>query len=157
MHAVDDRQDVSNTDNQYVRWYQKAVWFGIVANLAFCLTAWFAPERILKLLKLEPTPRTMWLRNVGMLLVLVSMFNAGAAVAPLRYPLFTWMVPIARLIASFFFFQIVFKDLRRSTERPRSYIPLMVFDFSMGAICSVLLYLGRVGFARRQDSEHGSH
>src|SRR5438552_875377 len=113
---------VTRPDNQYIRWYSKAVWFGIAANLAFCLTAWFAPERILKLLKLEPTNRTMWLRNVGMLLVLVSLFNAGAAVAPLRYPLFSWMVPAARLIASFFFFQIAFKDLRSSTERPKSYI-----------------------------------
>ena len=131
--------------NPYIRWYQRAVWFGIVANLMFCLTAWFAPERIIKLLKLEPTERTMWLRNVGMLLVLVSMFNAGAALNPLRYPLFTWMVPTARLIASFFFFQIVFTSLRRSTERPRSYIALMAFDFTMGVICSTLLYKGRVG------------
>jgi hypothetical protein len=142
---------VTATDDQYVRWYSKAVWFGICANLAFCLTAWFAPARILKLLKLEPTPRTMWLRNVGMLLVLVSMFNAGAAVAPRRYPLFSWMVPIARLIASFFFFQIVFKDLRSSTERPKSYIPLMLFDFTMGVICSVLLYRGRVGLGARSQ------
>ena len=52
---------------------------------------------------------------------------------------------VGMLIASFFFFQIVFKDLRSSTERPKSYIPLMLFDFTMGVICSVLLYLGRVG------------
>jgi hypothetical protein len=131
--------------NRYVRWYSAAVWFGVFANLAFCLTAWFAPERILKLLSLEPTTRTMWLRNVGMLLVDVSMFNIGAALDPLRYPLFSWMVPAARLIASFFFFQIAFTSLRRSSERPRSYIALMAFDFSMGVICSTLLYKGRVG------------
>jgi hypothetical protein len=129
----------------YVRWYSIAVWFGAAVNLAFCLTAWFAPERILKALKLDPTARTMWLRNVGMLLVNLSLFNIGAALDPLRYPLFSWLVPIARLIASFFFFQIALNGMRHATERPKSYIPLMLFDFSMGVICSFLLYRGGGG------------
>jgi hypothetical protein len=136
--------------NRYVRCYRIAVWFGAAVNLAFCLTAWFAPARILKVLKLEPTDRTMWLRNVGMLLVNLSLFNIGAALDPLRYPLFSWLVPIARLIASFFFFQIVFTGLRRSTERPKSYIPLMLFDFSMGVLCSYLLYRGGVGLRSKR-------
>ncbi len=131
--------------NRYVRWYSFAVWFGIAMNLAFCLTAWFAPERILKALQLKPRTNTVWLRNVGMLLVNLSMFNAGAAIDPLRYPLYAWLVPAARLIAAFFFFQISLADLRHSTERPKSFITLMVFDFSMGVICSALLWLGRVG------------
>jgi hypothetical protein len=131
--------------NRYVRWYSLAVWFGIAMNLAFCLTAWFAPERILKALHLDPTPRTMWPRNVGMLLVNLSMFNAGAAIDPLRYPLNAWLVSAARLTAGFFFFQISLADLRHSTERPKAFVALMVFDFSMGVICAVLLWLGRVG------------
>jgi hypothetical protein len=134
----------------YVRWYSIAVWFGAAVNLAFCLTAWFAPEQILKKLQLEPTDRTMWLRNVGMLLVNLSLFNIGAALDPLRYPLYSWLVPIARLIASFFFFQIAFTSLRRSTERPRSYITLMLFDFSMGALCAFLLHRGGVGLRAKR-------
>src|SRR5256885_9883164 len=54
------------------------------------------------------------------------------------------MAPTARLISSFFFFPIVFKDMRSSTERPKSYIPLMLFDFSMAVICSVLPNLAGV-------------
>jgi hypothetical protein len=142
--------------NPYVRWYSIAVWFGIVANLAFCLTAWFAPERVLKLLKLNQTKNTMWLRNVGMLLVNLSIFNAGAALAPLRYPLNSWLVPIARLIAAFFFFQVALKDLRGSTERPKSFLALLIFDFSMGVICSLLLYLGNVGLPGGKRTESGA-
>jgi hypothetical protein len=128
--------------NPYLTWYRRAVWFGVFANLAFCLTAWFAPERILKGLRLQQTSNNIWLRNVGMLLVNLSLFNAVAALDPRRYPLVSWAVPIARLIAAFFFFQVSLADLRGSTERPRSFLPLLVFDFSMGIICSVLLYLG---------------
>ena len=128
--------------NPYLKWYSRAVWFGIAWNLAFCLTAWFAPGRILKVMRLQQTSNNVWLRNVGMLLVLVSMFNAGAALNPTRYPLYSWFVSIARLIASFFFFQVSLSSLRGSTERPRAFIPLMAFDFSMGVICGALLYLG---------------
>jgi len=129
----------------YVRWYSIAVWFGVVMNLIFCLTAWFAPERILKLFKLPRVRRTMWLRNVGMLLVNLSLFNAGAALDPLRYPFFSWSVPIARFIAGVFFFQVGLADLRHSTERPKSFVWLMIFDGGMALICGALLYLGGVG------------
>ena len=128
--------------NACLKWYSRAVWFGIAMNLAFCLTAWFAPERILKVLQLRPTTHTVWLRNVGMLLVNLSMFNAGAALDPLRFPLYSWFVPAARLIAASFFLQVSLLDLRKSTERPRSFLALLVFDFSMAVICGVLLYLG---------------
>ena len=128
--------------NPYLTWYRRVVWFGVAANLAFCLTAWFAPERILKGLRLQQTEHNVWLRNVGMLLVNVSLFNAVAALAPVRYPLLSWSVPTARLIAAIFFFQVSLADLQRSTERPRAFIPLLVFDLSQAIIGSVLLYLG---------------
>lgn len=128
--------------NSYLRWYQRAVWFGIAANLAFCLTAWFAPERILKGMGLQPTTNNVWLRNVGMLLVDVSLFNAGAALAPQRYPAYSWFVALARLIAASFFFQVSLKNLQGCTERPKSFLALLGFDFSMAVICGALLYKG---------------
>jgi hypothetical protein len=128
--------------NNYLRWYQRAVWFGIFANLAFCLTAWFAPERVLKAMGLQVTANNVWLRNVGMLLVNVSLFNAGAALAPLQYPAYSWFVALARLIAATFFFQVSLKNLQGCTERPRSFRALLAFDFSMAVICGTLLYKG---------------
>ena len=129
--------------NPYLRWYSRVVWFGAFANLAFCLTAWFAPERILKLLRLRQTSNNVWLRNVGMLLVNLSLFNAVAALDPHRYPLFAWSVPVARLIAGIFFRQVSLGPLQESTERPRAFIPLMVFDFTMAILGSALLWAGR--------------
>jgi hypothetical protein len=98
-------------------WYRCVVWFGIGANLSFAGLALYAPARLLKLMGLRQDVTTVWLRNVGMLLVLVSMFNAGSALAPTRYPLFSWMVPIARLIAAAFFFE-VYRVAGPTTEPP---------------------------------------
>jgi len=118
------------------------VWFGIFANMSFAVTALYAPQRIQDGLGLRRLVSTVWLRNVGMLLVLVSMFNAGAARAPYRYPLYAWLVAIARLIASFFFFRVAFFNPQSSSERPRTFLTLGIFDLTMGLICGLLLYLG---------------
>jgi len=128
--------------NDYLRWYQRVVWFGIVANLSFSVAALWAPDRLQRLFRLKPLTATVWLRNVGMLLVLVSMFNAGAAVAPRRYPLYSWFVPFARLIAGSFFFRVAFFNPHHSSDRPKSFLPLFAFDTAMGVICSILLHLG---------------
>ena len=131
--------------NAYVRWYSAAVWLGIAANLVLSLMGWFAPERLLANLRLDPAPRTFWVRNMGMLLVVVTMFNASAALDPLRYPLISWLVPLGRLLGSSFFFLCIFGGHRGSTERPTSFLPLFGFDLSMCVIASALLYKGKVG------------
>jgi hypothetical protein len=115
---------------------------GIVANMSFALLALYAPGRLLSIMGLKKDISTVWLRNVGMLLVLVSLFNAGAAAAPRRYPLYSWLVPIARFIAASFFFEVARLNPFNSSERPRAFIPLGVFDLTMGIICSVLLHRG---------------
>lgn len=128
--------------NDYLKWYQRVVWFGVVANVSFAVMALVAPGRLQRLFGLKPLRGTVWLRNVGMLLGLVSMFNAGSAVAPRRYPLYSWFVPLARLIAGFFFFRVAVFNPHGSSERPKAFFPLFVFDTTMGVICSILLRLG---------------
>ena len=128
--------------NAHLKWFRRVVWFGIVGNMSFALTALYAPSKLLRLMGLRRIEATVWLRNVGMLLVLVSLFNAGAAAAPTRYPLYSWLVPIARLIAASFFLRVSLFNPHRSSERPRAFIPLFLFDFTMGIICSILLRRG---------------
>jgi hypothetical protein len=132
-------------DQVALAWYRRIVWLGIGFNLWFAVTSLWAPARIHRFLKLRPLARTIWLRNVGMLLVLVSMFNAGAALDPMRYPLFSYMVAIARLIASFFFFRVAFQNPFHSSDRPRSFLLLAVFDGTFGVVCGGLLYRGLGG------------
>jgi hypothetical protein len=128
--------------NSYLRWYQRAVWFGICFNMTFAVVALYRPATLQRSLKLRPLEATVWLRNVGMLLVLVSIFNAGAALQPTRYPLYSYLVAVARLIAGFFFFRVVYFNPHQSSDNQRSFMPLFVFDTTMGVLCALLLKLG---------------
>ena len=128
--------------NPYFRWYRRIVWFGVTANMSFALAALYAPGRLLKAMKLQPIGSTVWLRNVGMLLVNVSLFNAGAARDPRRYPRYSYYVAAARLIAGLFFFRVWLFNPLSSSERPKAFVPLFVFDTTMGLVCAGLLYLG---------------
>ena len=144
--------ELSTEQRHYLTWYRRAVWFGVVMNLWFCLTAWFAPERILHKMGLDPTTRNVWLRNVGMLLVNVSLFNAVAALDPTRYPLLSYSVAAARLIAASFFLMVSQLGMRSSTERPKAFVPLLIFDFTMAVVCAALLRKGlSAGAGRRLD------
>lgn len=138
--------------NSYLKWYSILTWFGLIANSTFAAFALWAPDRLQRAMRLNPLMGTVWLRNVGMLLLDVSIFNAGAALDPARYPLYSYLVSVARLIAGFFFFRVVFWNPEVSTVRPRAFSPLWLFDSVMGVICAVLLTLG----LRRQKSEVGN-
>lgn len=142
--------------NPYLTWYRRAVWFGITANMSFALTALYAPAKLLKVMRLRPIASTAWLRNVGMLLVVTSIFNAGAARDPRRYPLYSYLVPTARLIAGSFFLGIVARNPQSSSERPRAFAPLFVFDTTMGLVCAALLYLGLREEGGNQREELGT-
>ena len=99
-----------NGMNKYTKGFCILVWLGILVNAVFWVPALFAPQIIIKALEIDPNFSTVWLRNVGMLLLLVAIFNAGAAVAPGRYPLYSWFVVLARLIAASFFLEIWLVD-----------------------------------------------
>lgn len=128
--------------NPYYRWYSRLAWFGLICNMIFAAFALWAPQRLQRAMRLNPLTGTVWLRNVGMLLMNVSIFNAGAALDPGRYPLYSYLVSVARLIAGLFFFRVVFQNPEESTHRPRAFSPLWLFDSTMGVICAVLLTLG---------------
>lgn len=126
----------------YLRWYSRLTWFGLICNSIFAGFALWAPDGLQRAMRLDRLAGTVWLRNVGMLLINISVFNAGAAWQPARYPLYSYLVAVARTIAGFFFFRVVFWNPEASTTRPRSFTPLWLFDASMGVLCALLLTLG---------------
>lgn len=128
--------------NQYLKWYSILVWVGLTANAIFAAFALWSPDRLQRAMRLNALVGTVWLRNVGMLLMNVSIFNAGAALDPARYPLYSYLVSVARVIAGFFFFRVVFWNPEASTHRPSAFRPLWLFDSLMGVVCAVLLTLG---------------
>ena len=125
--------------NAYAKWYSRVVWFGIAVNALFWIPALFAPSLINHLFNLDPAYYTVWLRNVGMLLILVGIFNALAAKDPARYPALSWGVVVARAIASLFFFEIWTINLWNSSDNPGVFGYLFLVDGMFALLKGILL------------------
>ena len=83
--------------NRYRTGFSIVVWFGIFANALFWVPALVAPNIVINTFNIEGDFWTIWLRNVGMLLLLVGLFNAASALAPTRYPMVSGFIVLSRL------------------------------------------------------------
>ena len=128
--------------NKYLRWFSIVTWLGILAMLWFAVPALFVPEYVINTLGLDPDRSTVWLRNVGMLLLLLAIFNATAARAPHQHPVFAWLIVVNRMIAAVFWLQITLVDALNATSQPQAFIPLFVGDLAFGTVMASLLYIG---------------
>ena len=128
--------------NRYRTGFSIVVWFGIFANALFWAPALVAPNIVINTFNIEGDFWTIWLRNVGMLLILVGLFNAASALAPARYPLVSWFVVLSRLIASSFFLEVWLFNTLHSSDRPEVFMWLFITDFSFGIVKGVLLNMG---------------
>ena len=122
--------------------FRLMVAIGLIVNAAFWGPALVAPQMINDTFGFDPNYHTVWLRNVGMVLLLVSITNAAAAIDPIRYRLFAWLVVVGRLIAASFFLEIWVFDTLESSDRPNSFMWFFITDFSLGTIKGILLHIG---------------
>jgi cytochrome c5 len=83
-------------------WFSRVVWFGILFNLFFILAQLFAPDSVNVGVGLEPGFPTVWNRAHGMMVLALSILYIPAAVNPLRYPGYSWLLVVSRLAASLF-------------------------------------------------------
>ncbi|HEY0003784.1 MAG TPA: hypothetical protein VGB17_03150, partial [Pyrinomonadaceae bacterium] len=93
--------------NKYLKWFRRVVWLGIIMNLLFVVPSIFTPQLLNITFGLGPEVNDVWLRNTGMLLLSMCIFYAGAAINPLRYPGYSWLVAISRLIAALFWLYMI--------------------------------------------------
>jgi hypothetical protein len=128
--------------NIYLKAFSILVWVGILVNATFWVPALFAPQVINNVFDFDPNFYPVWLRNVGMLLLLVAIFNGAAAISPQRYQLFAWLVVVARLIAASFFLEIWLLDHYTSSDRPDVFKWFFITDASFGIVKGITLYLG---------------
>lgn len=122
--------------NQYLIWFKRIVWFGIVANFAFAFFAIFMPTRLLTALNLGSVESTIWLFNYSVLLTLLSCFYIPAAHNPYRYIVNSWLLVAARLIPATTFFVGVLIGYM-----PKGFLTLGIGDFTIGCIEAILLML----------------
>ena len=122
--------------------FRIVVFLGVLVNAAFWVPALFAPQVINDIFGFDSDYYTVWMRNVGMVLLLVSITNAAAAIDPRRYQLFAWLVVIGRYIAALFFLEIWMFDALDSSDKPNAFMWFFITDASLGTIKGVLLYFG---------------
>lgn len=106
------------------------------------MPALFYPTFIAETLEVADPEFRIWLQNVGMLLILVAIWNAAGAHAPHERPLLAWLVPLARAIASLFFLQVWLLNPFNSSDRPEAFILLFGIDGSFALIKAFLLQRG---------------
>jgi hypothetical protein len=117
------------------KWFGRIVWIGILINLAFAIPAIFAPDMVLASLNVPPMASTLWLQNVGMLLICLCVFYAPSAVAPSRYPTHTKLVVLSRWIAVAFWLYLMAQP-----SAPIAVIrPIFFTDLTLGVLLALLL------------------
>ena len=127
--------------NAYLKWFSIVVWIGILVNLYFAVPALFVPEYLINTLDLEPDFNTVWLRNTGLLIFLISFYNVAAALAPARYPAIPWLVIGGRFLAAIYWL-IVVLDVLHTSSNPGAFLPFLIGDLTFGTIKAILLYIG---------------
>ena len=128
--------------NVYLKVFSILVWVGIIVNATFWVPALFFPQVINNVFDFDPNFYPVWLRNVGMLLLLVAIFNGAGALNPQRNQLLAWLVVVARLIAASFFLEIWLLDFYTSSDQPDQFKWFFITDASFGIAKGVTLYLG---------------
>ncbi|HEU0022761.1 MAG TPA: hypothetical protein VFR55_13985 [Dehalococcoidia bacterium] len=118
------------------------MWAGILVNAVFWVPALFSPQVINNAFGFDPNYSPVWLRNVGMLLLLVAIFNGAAAINPERHQIFAWLVVVARLIAASFFLEIWLLDHYTSSDQPDVFKWFFITDANFGIAKGICLYLG---------------
>ncbi len=83
-------------------WFGRVVAVGIILNLFFIALQVFAPDNVNVQVGLMPGFPTVWNRAHGLMVLALSILYIPAARDPLRYPGYSWMVVLSRLVASVF-------------------------------------------------------
>lgn len=89
--------------NKFGIWFGRAVWIGIVVNLALAVPVLFSPQQVLALFGLPAATPAMWPSFAALLLILLSLFYIPAAIDPINYRPVAWLAVLARLAGVVFF------------------------------------------------------
>ncbi|NWB29921.1 hypothetical protein [Pseudomonas gingeri] len=123
--------------DNYIRWFQRFIWIGIVMNMVFALPALFAPALLTSVVGLPPVLSDPWLENAGMLLAGISVFYMPSGFNARRFPVHSWLCVLTRLIAVAFWIYLI-----DTSNQASVFFPMLMGDLSMFLILGILLYLG---------------
>lgn len=86
--------------NKFVAWFSRVVWLGIIFNLLFVAEQMLAPDMVNVGLGVPITGVTVWNVAHGAMVLALSLLYIPAAIDPLKFPLYSWMIVVSRLLAA---------------------------------------------------------
>jgi hypothetical protein len=89
-------------------WASIVLWLGIPPNLYFAFPAFFAPEYGARRTSTLPLRETVWLRNAGLLIFIITAGHVVAAIDPERFEAVAWLTVGGRLAAGVYWLVVVF-------------------------------------------------
>ena len=129
--------------NAFSRWFGRVVWMGILFNLAFVATEILAPNLVNVNFGVPVTAVTVWnIAHAAMVLGLTLLY-IPAAIAPLRFPAYSWMIVVSRFLAV-----VLWASLMPSTP---GFLQCLIADGTFAVAEAILLQLAlpqesRIGF-----------
>jgi len=119
--------------NAYARWFSGVAWLGILFNLLFVATEIFNPNLVNVSLGVPIGTSTVWNLAHAMMVLALSILYIPAAVAPLRYPSYSWLIVLSRWLAAGFWAYL-------SMSSP-GFISCLIMDGAFGVVEAILLQL----------------
>jgi mono/diheme cytochrome c family protein len=88
--------------NAAATWFGRVVWLGILLNLFFVAGELLTPDNTIVSVGLLPGFPTVFNRAHAVMVLSLSVLYIPAALDPLRYPAYSWLLVVSRLIAAVF-------------------------------------------------------
>ncbi|WP_372799314.1 hypothetical protein [Pontiella sp.] len=118
------------------KWFRILVGVGLVANLIFALPAFLAPRLLEQMFEVGTAQPTGWLRNVGILLIILSSTYIAVILDPFRYIIVSVIIVLGRFSAGLFFVALLLAG-----DYPSGFRALAVTDLALSLPQAALLIL----------------
>ena len=122
--------------NKPLFWFRLLVALGGIANLMFAIPALLAPEFLARLIDTGNIDPNVWLRNVGILLIILSSFYIPAIMDPFRYAFNSIALIVGRFSAG-----VMFLILVLFADYPDGFRLLAANDLIFSLLQAIALFL----------------
>jgi hypothetical protein len=115
--------------------FRATMLLGFVVNMLFAVPAFFAPRFLEMLIEVGTTDTTVWLRNVGILLMIISTMYIAVYQDTHRYVFIAYLAIAGRFAAGCFFLVLVL-----FVDYPSGFTVLAANDLVLSTVQALLLY-----------------
>lgn len=124
--------------NRWLRVYSWLAVVGAVGQVGFAAAAIFQPDVFGTMMATGRVVfSSVWLGNMGMLLIPLSLFMLATARDPVKFAPVAWLVVLEKTLASAYWLRLVLDP-----AYGKDFLPLLVVDGSLAVLPLVLLQLG---------------